>query len=184
MDETDLKRIKLKSIRRHVSIVLQEPYLFSGTVRYNLKFGKPNVTDEEMVRICKLVGIHDAIAKLEKGYDEEVREQGSNISYGQRQLVCFARALIADPKILVLDEATSSVDPYTESLIQNVLREEMHNRTILIVTHRVSTVRDADRIIVLDSGVIQDVGSHDELLEKNDLYRKLCEMQLVSVTED
>jgi len=184
MDETDLKRIKLKSIRRHVSIVLQEPYLFSGTVRYNLKFGKPNVTDEEMVRICKLVGIHDAIAKLEKGYDEEVREQGSNLSYGQRQLVCFARALIADPKILILDEATSSVDPYTESLIQNVLRKEMHNRTILIVTHRVSTVRDADRIIVLDSGVIQDVGSHDELLEKNDLYRKLCEMQLVSVTED
>jgi len=184
MDGINLKKIRLRSIRRHVSIVLQEPYLFSGTIRYNLKFGKPDVTDEEMVRICRLVGIHDAIAKLEKGYDEEVREQGSNLSYGQRQLVCFARALIADPKILILDEATSSVDPYTESLIQNVLREEMRNRTILIVTHRVSTVRDADRIIVLDSGVIQDAGSHDELLEKNDLYRKLCEMQLVSVTEN
>jgi len=181
---TDLKKIKLRSIRNRVSIVLQEPYLFQGTLRYNLKFGKPEVTDEEMMRICRLVGIHDAVMKLEKGYDEEVREQGSNLSYGQRQLVCVARALVADPKILILDEATSSVDPYTESLIQNVLRQEMHNRTIIIVTHRVSTVRDADRIIVLHAGVIQDTGSHDELLERNDLYRKLCEMQLVSVAED
>jgi len=181
---TDLKTIELRSIRNRVSIVLQEPYLFQGTLRYNLKFGRPEVTDEEMMRICRLVGIHDAIMKLEKGYDEEVREQGSNLSYGQRQLVCVARALVADPKILILDEATSSVDPYTESLIQNVLRQEMHNRTIIIVTHRVSTVRDADRIIVLHAGVIQDTGSHDELLEKNDLYRKLCEMQLVSVAED
>ena len=182
--DTDLKKIKLRSIRNRVSIVLQEPYLFQGTLRYNLKFGKPNVADEEMVRMCKLVGIHDAITKLEKGYDEEVREQGSNLSYGQRQLVCVARALIADPKILILDEATSSVDPYTESLIQNALREEMHHRTILIVTHRVSTVRDADRIIVLNAGIIQDTGSHEELLEKNNLYRKLCEMQLVSVAKD
>jgi len=184
IDGTDLKKIKLRSIRNYVSIVLQEPYLFSGTLRYNLKFGGPNVTDEEMMRICKLVGIHDVIAKLEKGYDEDVREQGSNLSYGQRQLVCLARALVADPKILILDEATSSVDAYTESLIQNALKEEMRNRTILVVTHRVSTVRDVDRIIVLDAGVIQDVGSHDELLKKNDLYKKLCEMQLVSATED
>jgi ABC-type multidrug transport system fused ATPase/permease subunit len=183
IDGIDLRKVKLKSLRRRVSIVLQEPYLFLGTLRYNLKFGRPEATDEEMNRVCKLVGIHEAIAKLEKGYDEEVREQGSNLSYGQKQLVCLARALIADPKILILDEATSSVDPYTESLIQNALKEEMVNRTIIIVTHRVSTVRDADRIIVLDQGTIQDVGSHGELLERNDLYRKMCEMQLVSVSE-
>jgi ATP-binding cassette subfamily B protein len=179
----DLRRVKIKSLRRRISIVPQEPYLFTGTLRYNLKFGRPEATDEDMVKICKLVGIHDAIMRLEKGYDEEVTEQGTNLSYGQRQLVCLARALMADPKILILDEATSSVDPYTESLIQKALKEEMINRTILIVTHRVSTVRDADRIIVLDHGTIQDVGSHDDLIERNDLYKKLCAMQLVSIAE-
>jgi ABC-type multidrug transport system fused ATPase/permease subunit len=183
IDGIDLVKVKLKSLRRRISIVLQEPYLFLGTLKYNLKFGRPETTDEEMTRVCKLVGIHEAIAKLEKGYNEDVREQGSNLSYGQKQLVCLARALIADPKILILDEATSSVDPYTESLIQNALKKEMINRTIIIVTHRVSTVRDADRIIILAQGIIQDIDSHGELLGRNDLYRKICEMQLVSVAE-
>jgi ABC-type multidrug transport system fused ATPase/permease subunit len=113
-----------------------------------------------------------------------VLEHGSNLSYGQRQLVCVARALIANPRILILDEATSSVDPYTESLIQNALREEMRNRTVIVVTHRVSSVRDLDRIIVLYNGEIQDEGSHDELLERNDLYKRLCNMQLVSLVVD
>ena len=181
IDGVDLRRVKLKSLRRRVGIVLQEPYLFQGTLRYNLKFGRPEASDDEMIRVSRLVGIHEPIAKLEKGYDEEVKERGSNLSYGQRQLVCLARAIISDPKILILDEATSSVDPYTEQLIQNALKAEMRNRTILIVTHRVSTVRDADRIIVLSNGEVQDEGTHTQLIKKNELYRRLCEMQLVKV---
>jgi ATP-binding cassette subfamily B multidrug efflux pump len=175
----DLRKVKLKSLRRKVSIVLQEPYLFQGTLRYNLKFGRPEVADDEMFRVAKLVGIHEPIMRLPKGYDEEVTERGSNLSYGQRQLVCLARALIADPKILILDEATSSVDAYTEQLIQNALKAEMENRVIIIVTHRVSTVRDADRIVVLSNGEIQAQGTHAQLVRGNQLYRRLCEMQLV-----
>jgi ATP-binding cassette subfamily B protein len=179
VDGVDLRSMKLKSLRRRVGIVLQEPYLFQGTLRYNLKFGRPEAGDDEMMRVSRLVGIHEPIARLEKGYDEEVKERGSNLSYGQRQLVCLARAIIADPKILILDEATSSVDPYTEQLIQNALKAEMRNRTVLIVTHRVSTVRDADRIIVLSGGEVQAEGTHTQLIKGNELYRRLCEMQLV-----
>jgi ATP-binding cassette subfamily B protein len=179
IDGVDLRRVKLDSLRRKVSIVLQEPYLFQGTLRYNLKFGRPEATDEEMFRVAKLVGIHEPIMRLPKGYEEEVRERGSNLSYGQRQLVCLVRALLVDPKILILDEATSSVDPYTEQLIQKALKAEMINRVIIIVTHRVSTVRDADRIIVLFNGEIQAEGTHAQLVRGNDLYRRLCEMQLV-----
>ena len=182
IDGLDLRKVKLKSLRHKVGIVLQEPYLFQGTLRYNLKFGRPEASEEDMIRITKLVGIHEPIMKLPGGYDEEVRERGSNLSYGQRQLVCLARALIVDPKILILDEATSSVDPYTEQLIQNALKAEMEHRTILIVTHRVSTVRDADRIIVLYQGEVQAEGTHSQLLKKNELYRRLCEMQLVKIS--
>ena len=181
IDGVDLRKVKLKALRRKVGIVLQEPYLFQGTLRYNLKFGRPDATEDEMIRVAKLVGIHDPSMRLPQGYDEEVRERGSNLSYGQRQLVCLARALISDPKILILDEATSSVDPYTEQLIQNALKAEMEHRTILIVTHRVSTVRDADRIIVLHNGEVQTEGTHSQLLKKNELYRRLTEMQLVKV---
>jgi len=182
IDGLDLKKVKFKSLRRKVSIVLQEPYLFQGTLRYNLKFGRPEATEEEMLRVAKIVGIHEPIMRLPKGYDEEVRERGSNLSYGQRQLVCLSRALITDPEILILDEATSSVDPYTEQLIQNALKAEMKNRVILIVTHRVSTVRDADRIIVLFNGEIQAEGTHAQLIRRNELYRRLCEMQLVKIS--
>jgi ATP-binding cassette subfamily B protein len=181
IDGVDLRRVRLESLRRRVAIVLQEPYLFQGTLRYNLKFGRPDASDGEMIRVAGLVGIHDAISRLPGGYDEEVSERGSNLSYGQRQLVCLARAIMADPKILILDEATSSVDPYTEQLIQGALKVEMAHRTILIVTHRVSTVRDADRIIVLEGGIVRDVGTHDELVRRNELYRRLCEAQLVAV---
>lgn len=181
IDGVDLRNVKFKSLRRYVSIVLQEPYLFQGTLRYNLKFGRPDASDDDMIRISKLVGIHEPITKLASGYDEEVSEHGGSLSYGQRQLVCLARALITDPKILILDEATSSVDPYTEQLIQNALKVEMGNRTIIIVTHRVSTVRDADRIVVLDHGQVQDSGTHEYLEKNSELYRHLCEMQLVRV---
>jgi len=183
IDGVDLRKVKLASLGQHIGIVLQEPYLFSGTIEYNLKFGRPQATDEEMIRVSKLVGIHDTITKLERGYDTEIRERGTNLSYGQRQLICLARALVTEPTVLIIDEATSSVDPYTESLIQNALRKNIEARTVIIITHRVSTVRDADRIIVLDNGQIQDEGSHEELLERSDLYQRLCQMQLVSVAD-
>jgi ABC-type multidrug transport system fused ATPase/permease subunit len=181
IDGVDLRRVKFDSLRRTLSIVLQEPYLFSGTIAYNLKFGRPQATDEEMIKAAKIVGIHESVMRFGDGYDTVILERGTNLSYGQRQLVCLGRAILADPRILVFDEATSSVDPYTEALIQNALKEEMVNRTVLLVTHRVSTVRDADRIIILNEGRIEDIGSHDELIERNELYRRLCEMQLVAI---
>jgi ABC-type multidrug transport system fused ATPase/permease subunit len=181
IDGVDLRSVKFGSLRRTLSIVLQEPYLFSGTIAYNLKFGRPQATDEEMIKAAKIVGIHESVMRFEDGYDTVILERGTNLSYGQRQLVCLGRAILADPRILVFDEATSSVDPYTEALIQNALKEKMVNRTVLLVTHRVSTVRDADRIIILNEGRIEDIGSHDELIERNELYRRLCEMQLVAI---
>ena len=181
IDGVDLRKVKFDSLRRTLSIVLQEPYLFSGTIAYNLKFGRPQATDEEMIQAAKIVGVHESVMRLKDGYDTVILERGTNLSFGQRQLVCLGRAILANPRILVFDEATSSVDPYTEALIQNALKEEMVNRTVLLVTHRVSTVRDADRIIILNEGRIEDIGSHDELIERNELYRRLCEMQLVAI---
>ena len=181
IDGLNLKNIAFSSLRKGVSIVLQEPFLFNGTVEYNLKFGRPDVTDDEMKRVAEYVGIHGAIMELEGGYKTVLNERGANLSYGQRQLVCLARAIIANPKILVFDEATSSVDPYTEARIQETLRKEMMNRTVILVTHRVSTVRDMDRIIVLNKGRIEAKGNHEWLLENSSLYRELCEMQLVAI---
>ena len=181
IDECNLRDLAFSSLRKEVSIVLQEPFLFNGSVEYNLKFGNPAVSDEDMIRVAKYVGIHNAVMELKDGYSATLDERGANLSYGQRQLICLARAIIADPRILVFDEATSSVDPYTESMIQGTLRREMMNRTVILVTHRVSTVRDMDRIIVLNHGVIEDEGTHDWLLENNEMYRELCRMQLVEI---
>ncbi len=182
IDECDLRYLAFSSLRKEVSIVLQEPFLFNGTVEYNLKFGKPGALDSDMIHVAQYVGIHNAIMELEMSYDTVLNERGTNLSYGQRQLICLARAIIADPRILLFDEATSSVDPYTESKIQETLRLETMNRTVILVTHRVSTVRDMDRIIVLNEGVIEAEGKHDWLLENNDLYRELCTMQLVDLS--
>jgi len=180
IDGIDIKEIGVDQLRRLVSIVLQEPFLFSGTIEYNLKFSREDASDEDMIRVSKLVGVHDMIRSLPDGYQTGLKEHGSNLSFGQRQLICLGRAILANPKILVFDEATSSVDPYTEAVIQKALMTEMENRTVIIVTHRVSTVRDSDKIIVLDEGKVIAQGTHDELLESSELYKRLCEMQLVS----
>ena len=180
IDGVDLKELSLDQLREMVSIVLQEPFLFSGTIEYNLKFSREDATDEEMEQVGRLVGIHDMVDKLPDRYQTELKEHGSNLSFGQRQLICLGRAILADPKILVFDEATSSVDPYTEAVIQEALMTEMKNRTVIIVTHRVSTVRDSDKIILLDEGKVMAQGTHEELLETSELYKRLCEMQLVS----
>ena len=181
IDGCNLRDLAFSSLRKEVSIVLQEPFLFNGTVEYNLKFGNLKVSDEDMVRVAQYVGIHNTVVELKYRYSTILNERGSNLSYGQRQLICLARAIIADPRILVFDEATSSVDPYTESMIQDTLRKEMIHRTVILVTHRVSTVRDMDRIIVLNHGVIEDEGTHEWLLENNEMYRELCRMQLVQI---
>ena len=181
IDDCNLRQLDFTSLRREVSIVLQEPFLFNASVEYNLKFGKPDASDEDMIRVAKYVGIHSKVMELKDGYRTILHERGTNLSYGQRQLICLARAILTDPHILVFDEATSSVDPYTESMIQKTLRSEMLNRTVILVTHRVSTVRDMDRIIVLNQGVIEAEGDHDWLLANNSMYHELCVMQLVEL---
>jgi len=177
IDGYDVRKVTLKSLRSQMGIVLQDPLLFSGTIRENITYGRPSASEPEIVEAAKAVGAHDFIMNFAQGYDTVVGERGIRLSMGQRQLISFARALLADPRILILDEATSSVDAYTELLIQNALRKLLEKRTTLIIAHRLSTVRSADRIIVVDNGRIVDTGTHEELMRREGLYRKLFEMQ-------
>ena len=177
IDGRDLRDLNIESMRSHMAIVLQDPILFSGTVKDNIKYGNLEATDERVVEIAKAVGAHDFIMKLPSGYDTEVRERGSRLSMGQRQLISLARALIADPRILIMDEATSSIDAYTELIIKQAMEKVLRGRTSIVIAHRLSTVRKADKIVVLDEGRIVEMGTHRELLGKGGLYRELYEMQ-------
>ncbi len=178
IDGINLRNIEPESLRKQMAIVLQDTYLFSGTVMENIRYGKPDATDEEILETTKKLGAHKFITKLVDGYETEVRERGSLLSVGQRQLISFARALIANPRILILDEATSSVDPYTELQIQEALRTLLKNRNSFIIAHRLSTVLNADKIYVLEDGKIIQTGSHEELVkDKEGLYNHLYEMQ-------
>jgi ABC-type multidrug transport system fused ATPase/permease subunit len=180
LDGRDIRDLTLSNLRGNMAIVLQDTYLFSGTITDNIRFGKPDVPDEEVKRVSKIVGADVFIRRLPAGYDTIVSERGSNLSVGQRQLISFARALLVDPPILLLDEATSSVDPYTELMIQDALEELLKNRTSIVIAHRLSTVRNSDRIIVLDHGKIVEQGGHEELIEKGGMYKNLCEMQMMA----
>jgi ATP-binding cassette, subfamily B, bacterial len=173
IDGIDLRDVTQASLRHQLGVVPQEGFLFAGTVRENITFGRPDATDEEIVAAAEAVGAHDFVVRLEDGYDTELGERGLRLSLGQRQLVAFARALLADPRILVLDEATSSVDIGTERRIERALRRLLAGRTAFVIAHRLSTIRDADLIVVLEHGQIVEQGSHEELLARRGLYTSL-----------
>jgi ATP-binding cassette subfamily B protein len=173
IDGIDLRDVTQRSLRKQLGVVPQEGFLFAGTVTENIAFGKPDATPEEVVQAAQTVGAHDFILRLEDGYDTQLQERGSRLSLGQRQLIALARALLADPRILILDEATSSVDIGTERKIERALRLLLAGRTAFIIAHRLSTIRDADLIVVLQNGQIVEQGTHDELLRRQGLYTSL-----------
>ncbi len=175
VDGYNVASVTQQSLRRQIGIVPQDPFLFSGSIEDNIRYGYPEASHEEVIEAAEAAGAHDLITRLERGYDTQVGERGGNLSAGQRQLVCLARAILANPPILVLDEATSNVDTNTERIMQASLHRLSQGRTCLIIAHRLSTVTDADRIIVLEKGKIAEIGSHQELLAKQGLYYNMFE---------
>jgi ATP-binding cassette subfamily B protein len=173
IDGIDLRDVTQESLRRQLGIVPQEGFLFAGTVTENIAFARPDAMPEDVVRAARNVGAHEFILRLEDGYETHLQERGTRLSLGQRQLIALARALLADPRILILDEATSSVDIGTERKIERALRLLLAGRTAFIIAHRLSTIRDADLIVVLEHGQIVEQGSHDELLARRGLYTSL-----------
>jgi ATP-binding cassette subfamily B multidrug efflux pump len=177
IDGHDIRDVTVSSLRSQVGIVLQDTFIFSGTIRDNIRFGKLNATDEEVEFAAKAVRAHDFIVDMPQGYDTEVQERGNMLSMGQRQLISFARALLADPRILILDEATASIDTETELKIQEALKTLLAGRTSFIIAHRLSTIRNADNIIVLDHGVLMEQGNHDDLMKQQGIYYGLIQAQ-------
>ena len=176
IDGMDLKQLDRAALTRRTGVVLQDPFLFSGTVKENILYGRLDATDEEVIEAARAVGAHDFIMRLDHGYDTELHERGQNLSVGQRQLISFARAVLARPRILILDEATANVDTRTEVVIQAALRELLKDRTSFVIAHRLSTIREATRILVMDQGRIAEMGSHEELLAMGGIYANLYRM--------
>jgi len=174
---SNVKDIPIASLREHMSIVLQDSFLFPMSVKDNIRFGRPEATDVEVIEAAKAVGAHEFIMRLPKGYEYIIQEGSSNISIGQRQLISFARTLLMNPRLLILDEATSSIDPYTELVIQTALKNLLENRLAIIIAHRLSTIRLCDGIIVIDHGEIVEKGTHSELMKKGGLYSSFYRMQ-------
>jgi ABC-type multidrug transport system fused ATPase/permease subunit len=179
VDGHDVRAVTLTSLRREIGVIAQDPFLFSATVRENIAFGRPEATQEDIERAARLAQAHEFIEALPEGYDTVVGERGITLSGGQRQRMAIARALVVDPRILILDDATASVDATTESKIREGLREAMRGRTTIIIAHRLSTIALADEVVVLDDGRVVARGGHDELAETNSVYRELYEHGLL-----
>jgi ATP-binding cassette subfamily B multidrug efflux pump len=177
IDGHDIKGVTLNSLRKQMGVMLQDSFIFSGTIMDNIRYGKLDATDEEVMNAAKVVNAHGFISEMEKGYYTEVKERGSRLSQGQKQLISFARALLADPRILILDEATSSIDTQTEILVQQGLAQLLKGRTSFVIAHRLSTIRNADRIMIVDEGTILESGNHDELIKKKGIYYNLYKAQ-------
>jgi ATP-binding cassette subfamily B protein len=173
IDGFDIRDVQRQSLVRQMSMVLQEPYLFSGTVKENIRYAYTTASDEDVVAAARAVGAHDFIMALEQGYDTPLAERGVNLSVGQRQLLSFARAIVSNPRILILDEATANIDTYTEMLIQHALKRLLEGRTSMVIAHRLSTIRNADKIVVLEHGRVVEMGQHAELLERKGVYARL-----------
>jgi len=183
VDGTDIRRMRQKDLRRHIALVLQDVFLFSGDIRSNISLGNDAIPDDRIRAAARVVGAHRFIEALPGGYDAVVKERGATLSVGQKQLISFARALALSPRILILDEATSSVDTETELLIQKAILKLLHGRTSIVIAHRLSTIQRADKIIVMHKGEIREMGSHQELLEMKGIYHKLYRLQYKNQAE-
>ena len=177
IDDVNIDAYHLHDLRKQIGVVLQDVFLFSGSVMDNITLRNPAITREQVIAAAKLINVHDFILSLPNGYDYHVMERGSTLSLGQRQLISFIRAILYNPAILILDEATSSIDTESELLIQHAIDTLITGRTSIVIAHRLSTIRKANKIIVLDNGEIKEMGSHDELLAINGFYAQLHKMQ-------
>nr|MBP8115962.1 ATP-binding cassette domain-containing protein [Chitinophagaceae bacterium] len=177
VDDVDIKDFKLESLRKNVGVVLQDVFLFSGSVMDNITLRNPEISREKVIEAAKLIDMHDFIMRLPDGYDYNVMERGATLSLGQRQLLSFIRAMLYKPSILILDEATSSVDTESERLIQHAIDTLIEGRTSIVIAHRLSTIRKASKIIVLDKGEIKEMGTHAELLQEGGFYSRLHDLQ-------
>jgi len=179
IDGFDIREISGASLHQQVRVIGQDPFLFSRSIAENIKYGKPGASDDEMILAAQQANAHDFIVRLPDGYQTRVLEGGVNLSQGQRQLISIARALLTDPRILILDEATANIDSVTEALLQEAIARLLKDRTAVVIAHRLSTVRNADRVHVIDDGRIVEQGTHAELLQHKGLYAQLYERQFV-----
>jgi ATP-binding cassette subfamily B protein len=175
---TDVREYDLESLRNEVAMVLQKNVLFSGTIKDNLRWGNENATDEEMIEACKLAQAHPFISEMPDGYDTYIEQGGTNVSGGQKQRICIARSLLKKPKILILDDSTSAVDTKTDALIRIAFKEYIPETTKIIIAQRISSIQDADKIIVLDGGEVSAFGSHDQLMQSSEIYREVYNSQV------